>query len=130
MRYAEVLLCGAEASLASGDSDKALDYINQIRARAQLAPLASVTLNDIKREKRLELCGEGQRFQDLLRWGDAAEKLANNGKRYPLLQPNGAIIYTTTGNTNYGFKAGKHNRLPYPATETRLNSAITQNDGY
>lgn len=130
MRYAEVLLCGAEASLASGDAATALDYINQIRSRAKLAPLPSVTLDDIKREKRLELCGEGQRFQDLLRWGEAAEKLAGNGKQFPLLQAGGTVKYQTTGNTVYGFKTGKHEYLPYPATETRLNSAIKQNPGY
>lgn len=130
MRYAEVLLCGAEASLAAGDNETALDYINQIRSRAKLPALGSVTLSDIKREKRLELCGEGQRFQDLLRWGDAAAKLAGNGKEYPMIQTNGTIKYVDTGNKLYGFKSGKHDYLPYPATETRLNSAIKQNPGY
>lgn len=130
MRYAEVLLCGAEASLLSGDKTTALDYVNKIRERSKLSPLSDVTLEDIKIEKRLELCGEGQRFQDLLRWGDAAEALKDNGKTYPLLNANGQVTYTATGNPVYGFKKGKHERLPYPATEIRLNENIDQNPGY
>lgn len=70
MRYAEVLLMAAEAHVMGGGSaDKAVKYINEIRTRAKLAPLSSVTLDDVKKEKRLELCLESVRFQDLVRWG-------------------------------------------------------------
>ncbi len=130
MRYAEVLLCGAEAHLMAGDAAKATEYTNMIRSRAGLAAKASVTLDDIKLEKRLELCGEGVRFQDLLRWGEAEKVMANNGKTYPVLQANGEIVYKDCNNSTYGFKAGKHEHLPYPATEIRLNSEIKQNPGY
>ena len=130
MRYAEVLLCAAEAHLAAGNTTKATEYVNLVRERAKLAPLGTVTLDDIKLEKRLELVGEGQRFQDLLRWGEAAEKLKNNGKQYPTLYTNGDVKYTDINHPEYGFKVGKHERLPYPATEVRLNSAIQQNPGY
>jgi len=130
MRYAEVLLCGAEAHLMAGNTSKATEYINQIRSRAELSSLSSVTLAQVKTEKRLELCGEGLRFQDLLRWGDAASAMANNGKSYPNLSANGTVTYSSCNNTVYGFKTGKHERLPYPATEIRLNSSIVQNAGY
>ena len=130
MRLAEVYLCGAEAHLAAGNTAKATEYVNEVRERAKLAPLATVTLDDIKLEKRLELVGEGQRFQDLLRWGDAAEKLKNNGAQYPTLAPNGKVTYTSCNHPTYGFKTGKHERLPYPATEIRLNSEIVQNPGF
>lgn len=130
MRYAEVLLCAAEAHLAAGNGAKAAEYVNIVRERAKLAPLASVTLEDIKLEKRLELVGEGQRFQDLLRWGDAAEKLKDNGKEYPSLYANGEVKYTSCNHPAFGFKTGKHERLPYPATEMRLNSEIVQNPGF
>lgn len=36
MRYAEVLLLAAEASLQSGNASKAVDYVNKVRNRAQL----------------------------------------------------------------------------------------------
>ena len=130
MRYAEVLLCGAEAHLAAGNAAKAAEYVNEVRERAKLAPLGTVTLDDIKLEKRLELVGEGQRFQDLVRWGDAATKLKDNGTLYPTLSANGEVTYTSCNHPVHGFKTGKHERLPYPATEIRLNSEIVQNPGF
>ncbi len=129
MRYAEVLLCGAEAHLAAGNAGKAAEYVNMVRTRAHLPAVNGVTLEDIKLEKRVELFGEGTRFQDLLRWGEGS-KMAKNGNEYPLLQVNGQVTWTTCGNPAYGFKTGKHEKLPYPATEIRLNSAIEQNPGY
>ena len=86
MRYAEVLLLAAEAHVMGGSKDKAVAYINQIRERAQLAPLSSVTLDDVKKEKRLELCMECVRFQDLVRWGDAESVLGNQGKKSSCIQ--------------------------------------------
>lgn len=130
MRLAEVLLCGAEASFMAGDQGTALTYVNRIRTRAQLPALSAITLDDIKTEKRLELCGEGQRFQDLLRWGEAADRLKDTGKDYPKMEPNGAVTYVSTGRSVYGFKTGKHEHLPYPYTEVMLNENIQQNPGY
>ena len=127
MRYAEVLLLAAEAHLQAGNTTKALDYINQIRTRAQESPLASVTLNDIKTEKRLELCNESVRYQDLVRWGDAEAAMKDQGKEVP--------VYATTGaewlykNQSYGFK-DKNKLLPIPLKEIELNPNMTQNAGW
>jgi hypothetical protein len=101
-----------------------------VRTRANLPALSSVDLNTIKTEKRLELCGEGQRFQDLLRWGDAYERLKDMGKDYPKMDPNGAVTYVSSGRSVYGFKQGKHEHLPYPFTEVMLNENVIQNPGY
>lgn len=132
MRYAEVLLLAAEAHYMNGDPQgKALIYVNQVRNRAQLAPLGSIaSLDVIKREKRHEFVGESLRFQDLLRWGDAAEKLKDNGKYYPECPPNGIVRMVETKNANAGFKTGKHEHLPYPYTETQLNENVKQHEGY
>lgn len=127
MRYAEVLLLAAEAHVLSGNSSKALNYINQIRTRAQLPGLASVTLDDVKKEKRLELCIESVRFQDLVRWGDAATVMANQGKEIPAYSTAGAEIQVT--NSTYGFKE-KHNLLPIPLKEIELNPNMEQNTGW
>ena len=124
MRYAEVLLLAAEANLNAGNTAKALDYINQVRTRAQEAPLTSVTLSDIKTEKRLELCNEAVRFQDLVRWGDAETAMGQQGKEIPAFTTNGTEwLYK---NENYGFKS-KHKLLPIPLKEIELNPNMTQN---
>ena len=124
MRYAEVLLLAAEANLNAGNTAKALDYINQVRTRAQEAPLTSVTLSDIKTEKRLELCNEAVRFQDLVRWGDAETAMAQQGKEIPAFTTNG--VEWLYKNENYGFKS-KHKLLPIPLKEIELNPNMTQN---
>ncbi len=73
LRYAEILLILGEAVAngASGDGQGAFD---QVRARAELEPVP-LTMENLKLERRLELATEWNRFHDLVRWGDAAEKL-------------------------------------------------------
>ncbi|MCD8031979.1 MAG: RagB/SusD family nutrient uptake outer membrane protein [Bacteroides sp.] len=124
MRYAEVLLLAAEAHAVGGRADKAVRYINEIRDRARLTPLTSVTLEDVKREKRLELCMESVRFQDLVRWGDAEAVMGEQGKEIPSFSATGVEILFT--NSVYGFKA-KHNLLPIPRKEMELNPNMEQN---
>lgn len=130
MRYAEVLLLAAEAHVMKDNdaSGKAKAYMNEIRNRAQLAPLGSVTMNDVKAEKRLELCAESVRFQDLVRWGDAPAVLGNQGKDvYGFNGTNAVVQYS---NSTYGFKAGKHELLPIPAKERLVNPNMDQNTGW
>ena len=127
MRYAEVLLLAAEAQFKANNTGKALEYINQIRTRAQEAPLANVTMDDIKAEKRLELCNEAIRYQDLVRWGDAQSAMANQGKEIPSFTTNG--VQWNFKNETYGFKE-KNNLLPIPLKEIELNPNMTKNAGW
>lgn len=136
LRLGEVLLLGAEASLMSGDESTALDYINQIRTRAQLTSLSSVTLEDIKKEKRLEMWNEGVRYFDLVRWGDAASVMAEKGAKIPTFYGfnedstyNVQFLHTNPSGS-YGFKSGKHEYLPYPEHEILVNPNIDQNPGW
>ncbi len=128
MRYAEVLLLAAEANLGI-DQGKADRYFNEVRTRARAESKSNVTLADIQLEKRCELCGEGTRFQDILRWGIAADCLKNQGGEIPSFDANGNVRYQQYNKdaSKYGFKEGKHNRLPYPALEVSQNVNINQN---
>lgn len=58
-----------------------LQYLNAIQERAG-APLTSLTMENVKKEKWFELYMEGTRFEDLVRWGDAAKELADNGHQF------------------------------------------------
>lgn len=105
IRYADVLLMYAEALLQSGDGDP-LPHINKVRERAGLDPLGSVTMDDIKKERRLELAMEGHRFFDLVRWGDAPEVLGD-----------------------LGFEEGRHEKYPIPQAEIdNSNGKLEQNN--
>lgn len=129
MRYAEVLLLAAEAHFQNGNIPKATEYVNQIRNRAKLASKATVTIDDIMLEKRLELCGESVRFQDMIRWG-IASKMVDQGKKTPWFTSGGTTKWIEY---NSGDKAGfkdKHLLLPFPETEITLNQNVQQNPGW
>lgn len=69
-RYAEVLLIAAEAAMEL-EKPEAVNYINQVRERAGIQLLESVTLDDIIQERRVEFAFENHRFWDLKRWRKA-----------------------------------------------------------
>ncbi|MCR4569807.1 MAG: RagB/SusD family nutrient uptake outer membrane protein [Bacteroidales bacterium] len=131
MRYDEVLCFAAEAQFQAGNQDKALNYINQLRTRAQAPQATSIDLQVIKDESWMELCFEGLRYQNLLRWGEASARLSNRGATHPELQPDGTVNYVRyNADGTVGFKTGKHELLPFPADEMAVNPNMTQNQGW
>ena len=74
LRYADVLLMAAEAAFKTGNTVIATNYLNQVRARARggaaVLPDVTATMTAIKHERRIELAMEGERFYDVVRWGD------------------------------------------------------------
>ncbi len=136
MRYSEVLLIYAEACLGAGtNTAEGLAALNEVRVRAGIDPLGSYDLQDVKDERRAELVSEGVRFQDLIRWGDAATETA------------GLASHTYTfegyveGTTDYlvtptavpeweDFVVGRDELNPFPYNEMLLNPNIVQNPGW
>jgi len=126
LRYADVLLMAAEAYNRSGNDSRALECINQVRSRVELPPLSSNgdrLFEDIKLERRLELAYENVRYQDLIRWGDAAEVFANQGKKIP--RGDGTYIEIADA----GFKE-RNWLFPIPEAEINVNQNIEQNPGW
>lgn len=121
LRYADVLLMAAEVLNENGNTDQALTYLNQVRARARGTNpnvLPDITERDrealrqlIWKERRVELAMEQQRWFDLIRQGRAAEVLQAVGK------------------TN--FTVPKNLLFPIPRLEIQVsNGILTQNPGY
>jgi hypothetical protein len=113
IRYADVLLMAAEADALSGGAN-AETYLNQVRARAYVDNSHDYTaaegdiLEAIYSERRKELAGEGHRFFDLVRTGQAAAAIP-------------------------GFTANKNEVFPIPLIELELANAVErwgQNQGY
>ena len=148
IRYADVLLMMAECCIQTGDAD-ADNYFNRVRTRAKLPSKSGITMDDLKLERRLELAMEAVRFQDLIRWGDAATVLKDKGKKLPTFQivpdPDNdlttaegiynakyttSVSYTDNEYELAGWTPNRDELLPYPENEIEVNPNIDQNPGY
>jgi starch-binding outer membrane protein, SusD/RagB family len=109
IRFADVLLMAAEAFQKTGNDERARTELNKVRSRVGMPSINSSgaqLLDEILRERRLELSGEGYRFFDLVRTGRAA-----------------AVIE--------GFQPNKHELFPIPQVEIDLAGGNwSQNPGY
>lgn len=144
MRYAEVLLMYAEACAQTNDPS-GLQYLNAIQERAGSKHISStLTLDEVKNEKKYEMWLEDCRWPDMVRWGDL-DGIKNAGKNIPSLhdefiapdKPNYKkkhVGYLTYSNPNegkaFGFVKGKHEYFPIPYSETSTNPNIKQNPGW
>lgn len=69
LRTADVYLLVAEAKIRSNQNGDA--EINAVRARVGLQPVTNATMKELIHERRVELAGEAERHQDLMRWDRA-----------------------------------------------------------
>lgn len=118
LRYADVLLMLAEAYNESGNSGEALNALNQVRKRAGLNDFESADKTalgaEIALERQLELIGEGHRWFDLLRQGNAVQ-----------------VMNAWFTSQSINIQINSHNLLmPVPQDQINTDPAIKQNDGY
>ncbi len=146
IRFADVLLMGAEAAAETNDLANALTWVNMVRNRAVnmtwvqneagdapaanyvIAPYASFPDQDfaikaVRHERRLELGMEGNRLFDIRRWGNGVQII------------NDYIANETRTISNFGPKTNpyeaKHDLLPIPLNAIDLSGGVlTQNPGY
>lgn len=126
IRYADVLLMYAESVIMGGaqGSITPLEAVNQVRARANVPALGSVTMAEIRTERILELTNEGTRGLDLLRWGDLVTRMQDLETTDPLFKQ-----YDT--GTYIQFETPKNLYLPIPIDEISSNPEINiQNPGW
>ena len=77
LRYADVYLMYIEAMIEKGGGNTmdalALQCMNEIRQRAEISDLSSISRDELRLERRRELAFEGLRHFDLVRWRTAGE---------------------------------------------------------
>lgn len=117
IRYADIYLMYIEAMVEKGGGTttdaNAIKYMNEIRNRAGLASLQTITRNDLRQERRKELAYEGLRHFDLIRWKIAKEVMTK------LETPSGKC------------KFEDHFYLwPFPQSEMDINPNLDQKTGY
>ena len=106
IRLADTYLMEAEALGGTGARAQALLDAVRDRAYGDTSHRVAVSMSAIMAERRLELAGEGHRWFDLVRTGQAAAKLSSRG-----------------------FVAGKHDIFPIPFKELE-NTKLVQNPNY
>ena len=96
----------------------AANYLNQIRNRAGLANTAATTQSELRNaiaaERRFELVGEGHRWFDLLRTGQAI-----------------SVMNAWFTGEGLNIQIDENDLLmPIPLSQINTDPAITQNPGY
>jgi hypothetical protein len=121
IRYADVLLMFAEADLFLNGSE-GQQYFDQVRQRALGANFAQIplTLDNIKKERAFEFCGENIRKYDLERWGELKSGI-DKAKANLIALRNGTGDYVNVPTTIYY-------KLVTDATANAANH-LTSNEG-
>lgn len=139
LRYADILLMYAEAeNMVNGPTAAAYDAVNQVRRRAYGLPIGTPSTDPevevpaglsqanfqlfIENERMRELCLEGMRRMDLIRWGKYVPVmklvLTEFTTKFPSKLERGVYVNTQD----------KHVLYPIPALEMATNPLITENN--
>jgi len=152
MRYADVLLTYAEAKIELNQIDATvLNAINLVRRRGGL-PDATTTAQAelrqiVRRERTVELAGEGHRLFDLFRWDiyGQANSFPVVGAAFdpavppatPTFDANDIPNYSNSINQRIRFRNqtrnntnARYKKWPIPQFEIDVNPKITQNPGW
>ncbi len=124
LRIEDMMLLNAEIMCAENNVSGAVAIVNEIRERAGCDPVSATTaaeaLKYVKRERRLELAGEGIRWFDQVRYGEWKQDIIDMFNRYG--NPEG----TSTADVTDG-------RYLYPIPQNQMNitpGLYKQNTGY
>ena len=171
LRYADAVLMAAEAYNETGNTAQAWTLLNSVRTRANATPVSTANYAEFYKapkvydlsfipdgddagkfrtalywERGFELCYEGQRKYDLLRWGILAESLQAaqsyieqwvpgplehiSDKKRETWDP---VDWATKNYAaGHNFQTGKHELMPIPLDEIQSNAALNgeNNPGY
>jgi len=128
LRYADVLLMLAEAeNEATGATALAHESLNLVRRRAGLADTTIGSQdgfrNEVRNERARELCFEGLRKPDLIRWGIFVQALHDISDEF---KAKGGATYSYAA-VNAANVNEKHLLYPIPLSEMTLNKKMVQN---
>lgn len=160
-RYAEILLTKAECLVElNQDLQEAMNIVDQLRLRGGHIAVDRSKYNTqakvrelVRRERTIELAGEGFRFEDIVRWDAYDASGAKTGKKVVEIVMPGDLL-RLCGTVNYdepdpdkrmvvNLKATREDRLvevryfdkkqlllPIPQAEMDANPKLVQNAGY
>ncbi len=132
IHYSDILLMLAEAENEINDFPSALAYecIDAVRNRAMIFPMTGSGLSKedfrqfVKNERAMELCFEGIRRWDLIRWGDY--HTAMNSMQQYVDDPSWNSSHKYAG--QYYKVSVFYNYFPIPDAEISVNKLIIRNN--
>lgn len=134
-RTGEMYLNAAEASFEKGDAAEAKRLINVIRDRAGMPAKTTLTLENVRNERFVELFGEEHRYWDVRRWRIAVQEL--NGKGFSGVD---WVYYINENKYTLKLKDGDFKQirtfaernyyLPIGLGRLGNNTALIENPGY
>lgn len=142
LRFSDILLMHAEAVIGGKNgtanaNSSAVNSLNIVRERAGLTPYEGSLnhndfFNEIVDERLRELCFEGLRKQDLIRWDLLEEKLLETNQTIQNLSAfrSNSQFHQTYLDPGVNFQRSKHFFLPYPIQETQINNKLDQRAGW
>lgn len=160
-RYAEILLTKAECLVELNQNlSEALDIIDQLRLRGGHIAVDRTKYDTqakirelVRRERTIELAGEGFRYEDIVRWDEYDANGAKTGRKVAevvmpgdLLRLSGTVDYDEPDPDRravINLNAAREDRLvevryfdkkqfhlPIPQAEMDSNPELVQNEGY
>lgn len=117
IRYADIYLMYIEAMVEKGggstsDTD-AVKYMNEIKSRAGIPEITTISREELRLERRRELAFEGSRHFDLIRWKTAKDVMSN--------------LVTPAGKCRFDDRSYL---WPFPLSEMDINPNLDQKPGY
>jgi hypothetical protein len=124
IRLEDIMLMYAELLAGEGNTSAAIDIVNKIRTRAGCDAVSASSADDaltlVKKERRLELFGEGVRWFDLVRWNEWQQTIINMFHAYN----------DPTGSESANVKNGRY-LYPIPMAQMNVKPGLyQQNEGY
>ncbi len=134
MRFADAIICYAECLNETGHTMEAAQYVNEVRTRANNSvakdprriyqktivtgslPMIDGSMSQtqmraaVQHESRVELAGEDWRYENLRRWGIAADRLHQMAAKSPMV---GASTFNPAGK----YVKGAWDYYPIPTNE-------------
>ncbi|MBS0027319.1 RagB/SusD family nutrient uptake outer membrane protein [Chitinophaga sp. 22321] len=147
IRLADLYLLYAEAlNEVQGPNATVYDYVNRIRARAGLKTVQSAwatysrnpskyTTKEgmrsiIQRERAIELCFEGHRYWDLLRWKTASQELSGNITGWVVNGRTAELYYREISFLSRHFVAPRDYLWPIKESDLLANPNLVQNPNW
>ena len=127
IRYTEMALSYAEASLETGDEAEALKWINKIRFRSGMPAVndKGTALRDrLRNERRIELSYEEHRYHDARRWMIAASTV---GRGVKSIHVEAKLKPGMTAPAIYKYDKNRYN-YSYSVEDNTSNETRTWND--